>query len=208
MKFKKVFTYLLVTVVSAFFAILVYAADKPSPLIMLDNTSQQMLSALKAKKASMEKDPSVVYKIVDSILLPHLDIKMLSRAVVGRDAWLNATSTQQDQFSKQFTLLLIRTYASALSSYTDQRVEFLPLRDDYRAQNRVQVESKIIQQDGPAIPVSYRLLWESNEWKVYDFSVDGVSMIESFRSQFSSDINQMGLAGLTQKLEQHNATTA
>lgn len=207
---KKLFSFKLI-LISLFFLLssnLVLAADKPSPLVMLDSTSQQMLSALKKEKASMAKDPRVVYRIVDDILLPHLDVKILSRSVVGRDAWLKAPVAQQNQFSKQFTLLLIRTYASALSSYTDQRIEFKPLRDDYRTLDRVQVDSTIVQEDGPPIPVSYRLIWQGTEWKVYDFSVDGVSMIESFRAQFANDLSQGGLVNLINKLEQHNDTTA
>src|SRR5262249_41028517 len=107
-------------------------------------------------------------------------------------------------FIAQFTELLIRTYAAALASYTNQSVQFFPIRGGFANQNQVQVQSQIIQPGGPPIPMSYQLLLEGDQWKVIDFSVDNVSIVQNFRAQFASDLNQGGLSYLNKKLTQHN----
>jgi phospholipid transport system substrate-binding protein len=129
----------------------------------------------------------------------------MSRSVLGRDAWSKASPAERQQFTAEFTTLLIRTYGSALSAYNDQTVEFSPLRGSPEGESRVQVESRIVRSDGPSIPLNYRLLRQGGDWKVYDFSVDGVSMIESFRTQFAEQLSQGGgMSQLLQKLKQHN----
>lgn len=176
----------------------------PAPIVMLQNTSDQVIAALKQNKASLKKDPSVVYQIVDRILVPHVDLVGMSRSVLGRDAWMSATDQQKQKFSQQFKDLLIHTYASAFANYTNQTVQFMPIRGGLGNQTRVQVNSQILQQNGPAIPVSYRLIKQGDDWKVYDFSVEGISMLESFRSQFAAELSQGNLDALISKLEQHN----
>jgi len=175
-----------------------------SPLDMLKPTSDQMLSELSVNKTTLKSDPHKVFDIVHRILLPHVDMNTMARSVVGRAEWNSASTQEHQAFTTQFTELLIRTYAAALASYTNQSVEFFPVRGGYANQNQVQVQSQIVQPGGPPIPMSYRLLLEGNQWKVIDFSVDNVSIVQNFRAQFAADLTQGGLSHLTQKLTQHN----
>ncbi|CAM4448333.1 MAG: Intermembrane phospholipid transport system binding protein MlaC [Legionellaceae bacterium] len=172
-----------------------------SPLPMLQTVSEQMLQKLKSNKQSTPL-PTFIEKIVRENLVPHFDLNYMSRMVIGRDTWKIASPTQQNEFIEKFTVLLIRTYSTALSSYTDQTITFYPIRGQLTEET--QVESKIFRQDGPPIPVSYRLKLEDKNWKIYDFSVDGVSLIESFRNQFSHEIAEGGIKQLLEKLAQHN----
>lgn len=182
------------------------ASAVESPLPMLQAASDQMLAKLKANK-ELKHDTAFIHKIVHEILVPHFDLQTMSRMVVGRDAWKNATAQQHQQFIAEFTTLLIRTYSTALSSYDDQTIQFYPIRGSLEGQTQTQVDSKILRREGPAIPVSYRLKLKNNTWKVYDFSVDGVSLIESFRSQFANELAQGGMTQLLQKLAAHNQQT-
>lgn len=189
------------------FFISAYAdSSPPSPLPLLKTLSQTMIAALKANKASMQKDPDQVYQIVNKILLPHADLEAMARSALGRDAWLNADASQKRAFVEAFKHLMVHTYAAGLSSYTDERVEFDPIRGGVQAgQQRVLVNSQIIRDDGPPISVNYRLVYQHNDWYVYDFSVEGISMIESFRSQFAAELSQgMNIDTLTKKLNAHN----
>ena len=180
------------------------------PIPQLQIISDQMIAALKKNEASMSKKPQVVYDIVRSILLPHVDLKAMARSALGRTAWMSASPAEQAAFSDQFTLLMLKTYAAGLSSYTDESVVFEPIRGGIPAgQTRVEVASKIIRTDGPAIGVNYRLVYEQNDWFVYDFSVEGISMVDSFRSQFASDLSSgVSVPELTAKLKTHNAAVA
>lgn len=163
------------------------------PLEMLQQTSDQMISALKTNKASMKKNSGVVYGIVNRILLPHVDLETMARSVVGRSYWMEATPAQRDEFKRLFTRQVTSTYATALSSYQDEKVKFYPIRG---GGDRVQVQSVIIRSNGQNIPVSYRLINYGGNWKVYDFSVEGVSIVQSYSAQYANDLAQGGLANL------------
>jgi phospholipid transport system substrate-binding protein len=175
-----------------------------SPVELLQNTSNQLISALQRNQATLKTKPQIVYSIVNQILLPHVDVMSMSSKALGREAWLRATPTQRQAFAQQFVTLLIRTYSSALAQYTNERVSFLPLRGDYNNQSRAQVNSVIVRESGPSINLSYRLMRVDGQWMLYDFSVDGVSIIESFRSQFVKELQHSGIDGLITKLAEHN----
>lgn len=176
-----------------------------SPVDLLQNTSNQLISALKRNQATLKTKPQVVYGIVNQVLLPHVDIMGMSSRALGREAWFQATPYQRQVFAQQFVTLLIRTYSSALAQYTNEKVNFFPLREDYNNQSHVQVNSAIVRESGPSINLSYRLIREGGQWMLYDFSVDGISIIESFRSQFVGELQQGGIEGLISKLAQHNS---
>jgi phospholipid transport system substrate-binding protein len=185
------------------------AQTPPNPIPELQSVSDHMIAALKKNKASMKKNPAEVSDIVRTTLLPHVDLIIMSRSALGRDAWMAATHAQQQAFTGQFVNLVINTYASALSSFNDDKVVFDAIRGGIPAgAKRVEVNSQIMRKDGPPVNVSYRLIYESKEntWKVYDFSVEGISMVASFQSQFASDLaTGIGIEGLTKKLALHNA---
>ncbi|MEN9916600.1 MAG: periplasmic binding protein of phospholipid transporter [Pseudomonadota bacterium] len=193
-------------VVLALFGLLVctMAWAISSPVDLLQNTSNQLISALQRNQATLKTKPQIVYNIVNQILLPHVDVMSMSSKALGREAWLRATPMQRQAFAQQFVTLLIRTYSSALAQYTNERVNFLPIRGDYTNQARVQVNSVIVRESGPSINLSYRMTQVGGQWMLYDFSVDGISIIESFRSQFVEELQHSGIDGLINKLAQHN----
>lgn len=180
-------------------ASLIWAAA--SPVDMLQTTTNQMLAAL---KKSENRNPQSLYRLVQSILLPHVNLDLMSEQVVGR-YWAQATPAQREEFKKEFTLFVTRTYSTALSSYTSQTVRFFPIRGGVTG-NRVQVNSAIIQENGQNISVSYRLIASGGQWKVYDFSVEGVSLVDNYRSQFADILRTQGLSGLNKNLQSRNAS--
>lgn len=175
-----------------------------SPVDMLQTATDKMISALSQNKATIKTNPALVERLARQILLPHIAVPTMARLALGRDAWQSATPAQQQQFTQQFTTLMIRTYSTALASYTNQVVQYYPIRGGYAGQQQVQVNSRILQSGGPAIPVSYKLVLLGGQWKVYDFSVDGVSLVQSFRSQFAQQINKGGMSGLLAAMSSHN----
>jgi len=184
-----------------FFTSVIAAAD---PVSMLEQTSSQMISSLKQNKATIKTNPTYVEGLARKILMPHVDVPTMSRLALGRNAWQSATNAQKQQFMQQFVTLLIRTYSTALASYTDQQIQFYPVRGGTDGKSRVQVNSKIIQSGGPSIPMSYRLVKRNDQWYVYDMSVDGVSLVKSFHSQFASEISKGGMNGLLAAMQKHN----
>lgn len=191
----------IVTFISLLLCSVVWAIS--SPVDLLQNTSNQLIAQLRQNQATMRTKPQVVYGIVNQVLLPHVDLVDMSSRALGRNAWIQATPQQRNAFVYQFTTLLVRTYASALAQYTNEKVYFLPLRGGFNG-SRVQVDSNIIRESGPVINVSYRLRRIGEQWKLYDFSVDGISLIQSFRSQFAQELQQGGINGLINELTNHN----
>jgi len=181
-------------------------AATPSPLNLLQTAAEQMIDAIKTNKASLQQDPDAVYSIVKRILLPNVDQETMARSVLGRDVWQTASANEHKRFIEQYTLLLVRTYSRALASYNDQQVRFLPIRGGYEGKKFVEVNSLIVQKDGPSIPVNYRLRLVNNNWKIYDISVDNVSMVQSYKAQFAEKIAQSGLEGLISNLTELNQT--
>lgn len=173
-----------------------------SPADMLQQVTNQMLTALEKTE---NRNTQSIYRLVQTILLPHVDLNKMSQLVVGK-YWSEATPMQQKEFEQQFTYFVTRTYSTALSSYSNQKVRFFPVRGGMSG-SRVQVSSVIQQSNGQNIAVNYRMQLENGNWKVYDFSVEGVSLVENYRSQFADTLRTKGLAGLNQQLKSHNSRT-
>ena len=104
---------------------------------------------------------------------------------------------------KQFQRLLLRTYATALSQYTQEDIKFLAL-DQREKEGEVRVRTEVTQGGGPAIPINYEMYLFEDAWKVFDISIDGVSLVINYRSTFRSEIKRHGMGALLQRLAEHN----
>lgn len=197
--------HLFIALICLFGLSVAYAAS--DPMIMLKQTTDSLLASLRANRAHLKSDPTYVYSIVDRVLLPKVNVQVMSMSVLGRNAWAQATPAERQEFTKAFTTTVIKTYASALNAYTDQQVEFFPIRGGYVGRQILQVNSQIVRPDGgPAVPISYSLVAQGGQWQIYDLSVEGISLLQSFRSQFASELAQgQTIDQIITKLKSHNA---
>jgi len=179
----------------------VSASDDPQQLVV--DTTDKRLAKLKEKKSELDKNPALVYGMVRNIVLPHFDFIRMSRWSLGKN-WRKADKKQKIRFIKAFRELMIRTYAVALLEYTNQKISYLPLRDDV-SKGDVTVRTAIIQPDGKKVAIHYSLYNRPNKgWKVYDISVEGISLISNYRTSFAMDVKKIGLDALIERLEKHN----
>src|SRR3990167_4255988 len=179
-------------------------SNDSDPVALLQSIADKMLAQLQANKATLKTNPRVVYSLARSIVVPYADLSEMSKRVLPPQTWSQATPGQRAQFEREFTTTLIRTYASALASYKDQEIKFYPVRGGYAGKSAVQVNSEIVNADGPAISVTYRLVNINGHWRLYDMSVEGISMLESFRSQFADILSQGDINQLISQLSTHN----
>jgi phospholipid transport system substrate-binding protein len=191
-----ILTVLSITLAFAFTTAL--AADPP-PLIMMKNISDNTLSALKKNKSSLN-NRQVIHKIVNQEVVPYFDMETVARSVVGRNYWEQATAQQKNEFIRAFQYYVTDMYSTALASYNNEAVVFPPLRNYDPEQNRIQIYSNLQRSGASPINLNYRLV-KYNTWKIYDFSVDGISMIQSYRSQFTPILQKGGLSELTKQLK-------
>lgn len=184
---------------------LALASKTPDPMKMLKNTTGTLIDKLQNNQKKLHQDPDFVYKIINNVLLPKVDVRVMSMSVLGRNAWRNASEQQRKAFTQAFTKTVIKTYASALKEYQDQKVTFQPLRGGYEGKHVLDIDSHIVQKDGNKVPISYSLIRNDGEWKIYDLNVEGISLLQSFRSQFASELAQgKSIDEIIEELKQHN----
>ncbi len=178
-----------------------YAA---SPVNVLEQAANRVIKSLKQNKANLRNNPKYVYRVVNRYIIPLVDVRGMSRSVLGRNAWVKASASERGQFTRQFTRLVVRTYSGALRDYSGEKIKFMPIRGGYRGKRFVKVSSVIIKPSGQNIPLRYSLVRKSSGWMVYDMSVEGVSLLQSYRSQFKQELNRGTLAQLNTKLKRKN----
>jgi len=190
------------TLATLAFASMVSADEKQQPDQVIAETTNKMLDALKQDRELISQHPFRVHELANQIIMPHVDFQRMSSWVLGK-YWRRATAEQKQQFPEQFRSLILRTYATALSEYTDETISYLPLHADRDATD-VNVKTIIERSAGPGIPVAYRMHQTAEGWKVYDISIDGISLVNNYRRSFSSEIRRHGLDSLINKLALKN----
>lgn len=179
------------------------AADHLEPEALVRQTSDRMLAVLKEQHDVIESEPKRLYGLVDDIVLPHFDFERMARWVLGKH-WRQANPEQQQAFVGQFRTLLVRTYGTALLEYSDQKVNFLPLRMNADSKDVV-VRTEVLKAGGPPIPISYSMIRKDDGWKVYDVTIDGISLVSNYRTTFATEIRSSGIDGLIKRLAERNA---
>ncbi len=176
---------------------------QPSPLPMLENTAEQIITTLKQNKENLKQKPQIIYGAVQRYLIPNVDLDGMSRSVLGRQIWSKASASEKKEFTQAFTQLVIRTYASPLAEYSDEIIKFLPLRSALDGRF-TRINSIILRSSGQKIPLSYSLVAKNDGWKIYDLSVEGVSLLQSFRSQFAQSLQGSNIKTLIKQLQDAN----
>lgn len=179
----------------------VVPATPEDPIIMLREVSTNVLQALQQHKDP--KDLKGIYALVDRYILPYVDFNEMSEWVAGRTIWNKASEQTRKEFISAFQVLVVRTYATALNSYTNEKVEFSKQPVDLN-KTRIQISSTIVRQGKENIKLDYRLVKKDNKWYVYDIIIEGVSILQGFQAQFSDEIRQQGLQKVIAEIQQHN----
>jgi phospholipid transport system substrate-binding protein len=174
-----------------------------APEVLVKQTADDVLAIVKNDKDIQAGNQQKLFAVVEEKILPNFDFDRVCRMVLGKN-WKSASPEQQALFQKEFRSLLLRTYATALGKYRDQVIEYRPMQTDASEKN-VTVKTQIIQKGGQPIAVDYSLVKGPAGWKVYDITIESVSLVTNYRSQFSSEIRQNGLDSLNKKLADKNA---
>lgn len=182
----------------------VFAQSSPVP--MLEQTAQQIIQSLKSHQDSLQNNPKIIHQAIQTYLLPHIDVEGMSRSVLGRQAWMKATVAERAAFSQEFTQLVIRTYAAPLAQYSGETISFSPVRGNLDGRF-IRVNSIIMRPNGQRIPLSYNLVAKSGSWKIYDLNVEGVSLLQSFRTQFSNILQQGNMRVLLEQMRANKKVT-
>ena len=189
--------FLLLALMAGFNSTQVLAIDTP-PDVLARTTTNEVLAILKQDKELQNGNLGKVYQLVEAKILPNFDFNRMTQLVIGKH-WPRATAQQKQALVSEFRNLLVRTYASSLTAFSNQTVDFKPLvmkPDD----TDVTVRSEIRQPGGQPIPIDYNMYKSTFGWKIYDVTIDSVSLVTNYRSSFSSTIRQKGIDGLIKTL--------
>lgn len=187
------------------FASLSFAAQQ-SPVPMLESSANSIINTLKHNQASLKNNPQIVNNAITTYLLPHIDVDGMSRSVLGRQVWNKITAAERKDFTAAFTKLVIRTYAVPIAEYSGETVKFMPIRGAIESRF-VQVKSIIYRPSGQKIPLTYSLVSKGTSWMIYDLSVDGVSLLQSYKTQISASLQKSSIRELIQKISTNKKVT-
>jgi len=182
------------SVVFTFLFLSPYVFANAEPQALVQSVASKTIERITKDKTLIKKDPTHINTLINELVIPHFDFNRMSRWVLGK-YWRKTDKAQKSAFIDQFKNLLIRTYATSLSEYVDQEIKYLPFRGDL-AKGDVTVRSEIEQPGGFPIPINYRLHNKTGEWKVYDITIDDISLIANYRSSFAKHIRKSGVDDL------------
>lgn len=198
---------------SAFAAVLALGAPLPlwasstleAPEALIQRVGSAVFDRVKADAAIQAGNTTKVVELVDTLLMPHLNFQRMTASAVGR-FWRQATPQQKERLQAEFKTLLVRTYSGALSQLKEQNLVIKPMRSrpgDTEVVVRTELRGK-----GEPIQLDYRLEQSPEGWKVYDVNVLGVWLVDTYRGQFSAEIQNKGLDGLIAALAERNRSNA
>ena len=176
---------------------------------MAEQGPVEMLQLMTTTLESVVKnDPDIIYDesrlrtIAQEVVLPHVDIRTMSRWVLGKN-WRMASPEQRENFVAEFRDLLLTTYLRQVKTYNGETARFLPLRGEQKKGQAV-VNAEILQPNGPVIHAMFRLHQPQGEWMIFDVIVEGISLVATHRSGFNTEIRNSGIDELIVRLHKLN----
>jgi phospholipid transport system substrate-binding protein len=187
----------------------------PQPEAMLESLTDEVIVVLKREQEAVRREPTYLFDLVERVLLPHVDMEVMSRYVLGR-YWRDATDEQRNRFRQEFKNLLVRFYVSALIddpakldellANTENLIRYQPVRVDDTTRKTIVRAEVNMPNGGPRVPVSFNLFLNTEgQWKMYDVNVDGISLVTNYRSSFAADIKRDGLDALIERLAERSS---
>ena len=185
---------------AALIAVNVQAADIKAPDQVAQEATAQIQQLLKDNHAKYKADNKLYYKVVNDVVVPHFDVPYIGRLVLGRNA-KTATDDQRTRFQNAFKDMLIRSYANVmLDNYDSVKVTWQPARMAAGATD-VTVNSSLLRDGKPPVPVGFVMHLVGNDWKIYDITVENISVVINFRTQISAEIQKNGLDSVITRME-------
>ena len=135
---------------------------------------------------------------IEEIVTPMFDFELMARLSLGKKYWPDLSAQQKEKFTELFVERLRQFYLNKVTAYTDEKVVYeAPVSDNKKVHVPTQLISK-----GNKISMLYKLYPSSNSWKIYDVEIEGVSIIRSYRSQFTEILQKGTFDELLQKMQE------
>ena len=179
------------------------SAQDIAPDEMVRKVTADVLDAIKSDKQLQAGDRKKALALAEQKILPHVDFREAARLATGK-GWNGATPDQQNQIVNEFRSLLVRIYSNAIDVYRGQTMRALPVRLPPGA-TEATVRNQYLSAGQPPVPVEYAMKKTPEGWLIYDITVDGVSLVLTYRDEFAQIIRISGVDGLIKRLHEKNA---
>jgi len=181
-------------------------AEMVAPDDLIRTTAQDVLTIVKQDKDIQAGNQKKILDLVDAKVLPHFDFVRMTQLAVGKH-WRSASNEQKQALVTEFRNMLVRTYTKAFTVYRDQTVDVKPFKMAADAAE-VTVKTTINKPGAPPVPVDYEMKRTASGWKAFDVTIEGVSMVTSYRGTFDTEIQRNGIDGLIKMLLDKNTNAA
>jgi len=178
------------------------SAEVMAPDELVKNVTLEVLDIVSKDKEIQAGNVEKVIGLVDAKVLPHFSFDSMTALAMGV-SWRKATPEQKTKLIREFRTLLVRTYASAITSYRDERFEFLPLRAK-PTDTDVTVNVRVLKSGRQPVAIDYDMEKTAAGWKCYNMYVAGVSLVLNYRTEFANEVRKSGIDGLIAVLEKKN----
>jgi phospholipid transport system substrate-binding protein len=178
-------------------------AQDATPEEIVRKMTADVLESIKSDKQLQAGDRRKALALAEQKILPHVDFREAAQLATGK-AWNNASPAQQTQITNEFRSMLVRIYSNAIDVYRGQTMKVLPVRLPPGA-TEVSVRNQYIREGRPPVPVEYSMKKTAQGWKIYDISVEGVSLVLTYRAEFENITRVSGVDGLLKRLAEKNA---
>ncbi len=177
-------------------------AQELAPDALVKNVTTEVVELITKDKEIRSGSRTKLVQVIEAKVLPHFNFSSMTALAMGQN-WNKATPEQKKRLVEEFKTLLVRTYASALAAYSEQRFDFRPLRAR-PTDTDVIVNVRVIQPGSQPVPIDYSMEKTAAGWKVYDVMVGGVSLVANYRTEFNATVRQVGIEGLIRNLQVKN----
>ncbi len=177
-------------------------AQEMAPDVLVKNVTLEVVDLIQKDKDIQKGDRRKLIALIEAKVLPHFNFQAMTSSAVGRN-WDKASAEQKARLTDEFRTLLVRTYSSALASYSNQKFDFRPLRAK-PTDTDVTVNVRIVQSGDQPVTIDYDMEKRPGGWKVWDVRVGGISLVANYRTEFDNQIRASGIEGLIKTLNAKN----
>ncbi|MCX8026569.1 MAG: ABC transporter substrate-binding protein [Thermodesulfovibrionales bacterium] len=183
--------------ICCFFMLVAQNSYADTPKEAVNKTTDKIIEILKDKElkkpANTQQRRNAMRKVVSEIF----DFEEMSKRTLAIH-WQKRTPSERKEFVSLFTELLERSYVKKIESYTNEKILYLDERIDG---DNALVKSKIVTTRNLEVPIDYRLMKKNNKWVVYDVVIEGVSLVNNYRTQFNKIIRQYSYEDLVKRMK-------
>jgi len=174
--------------------------------VLVKTVTLEVVEIVKSDRDIQAGDRKKVIDLIEAKVVPHFNFSAMTASAVGTH-WGKATTEQKVRLTDEFRTLMVRTYASSIAAYRNQRFDFRPLRAK-PTDTDVTVNVRVLQPGTEPVKIDYDMEKTARGWKVWDVRVADISLTANYRTEFANVVRDSGIDGLIRTLQAKNSRVA